>query len=86
MNASVTVTTALPIECVPLLSVGETAFDGKGNLTVNGFSFKDKMTDPTPAYAIGKQYLIVSITYQNLQIDKTIDVDLSPVNVTDGGG
>jgi hypothetical protein len=87
MNASVTATTTLPITSASqLLSVGETAFDGKGNLTVNGFSFKDKMTDPTPSYAIGKQYLIVSITYQNLQIDTTIDADLTMVNVTDGGG
>lgn len=87
VNASVTVIQTLPVtNASQLLSVGQTAFDGKGNLTVTGVLFKDKMSDPTPSYAIGKQYLIVSVTYQNLQANETIDADLSTMKVTDGGG
>jgi hypothetical protein len=53
---------------------------------VNGISFKDKMSDPVPSYAVGKQYLIVNITYENLQQNATMDVDLSTMKVVDGGG
>ena len=86
-NASVTVTQILPVtNASQLLSIGQTAYDGKGNLTVTSVAFRDKMSDPTPSYAIGKQYLVVSVTYQNLQLNQTIDADLSSVKVTDGGG
>lgn len=86
-NASVTVTQTLPVtNASQLLSIGQTAYDGKGNLTVTSVAFRDKMSDPTPSYAIGKQYLVVSVTYQNLQQNQTIDADLSSVKVTDGGG
>jgi len=68
------------------LSLGESAYDGKGTLTVNGISFRDKMSDPVPSYAVGRQYLIVNITYANLQQNETMDVDLSTMKVVDGGG
>lgn len=85
-NASVVMNTLPLTNASQLLSIGQTAYDGKGNLTVNSVTFKDKMSDPTPSYAIGKQYLVVSVTYQNLQQNETINADLSTVNVTDGGG
>jgi len=86
-NASRNVTTTLTITSSSQpLSVGQSAYDGKGNLTVNGFAFRDKMSDPTPSYAIGKQYLIVNITYENLDQNGTVDADLSRMKVTDGGG
>lgn len=44
------------------------------------------MSDPTPSYAIGKQYLIVNITYENLDQNKTVDAGLSLMKVTDAGG
>jgi hypothetical protein len=43
------------------------------------------MSDPTPSYAIGKKYLIVNITYENMQ-DATVEADSSRMLVTDGGG
>jgi hypothetical protein len=86
-NASAQVTPTLLItNSSQVLSVGQSAYDGTGNLTVNGFSFRDKMSDPTPSYAIGKQYLIVNITYENLNQNKTVDAHLSLMKVTDGGG
>jgi hypothetical protein len=86
-NAPTTVTTTLSItDPSQLLSVGQSAYDGKGKLTVHDFSFKDKMSDPTPSYAIGKKYLIVNITYENLHRNETVDADLSMMKVTDGGG
>ena len=87
MNASVNVTKTLPItDPSKPLPIGQSAYDGKGNLTVTDVSFKDKMSDPTPSFAIGKQYLIVGITYENLQKNATLDADLSLMKVTDGGG
>jgi hypothetical protein len=67
-------------------SIGETATDGKGKLTLNGYSIKDKLGDPIPSYAIGKKYLILNITYENLQLNKTADVDLKGMTVRDTGG
>jgi hypothetical protein len=69
-----------------VLSIGETATDGKGKLTVNSITFKDKMGDPTPSYAIGKKYLIVDITYENLQQNATAEPNISGMLVKDGGG
>ena len=86
-NVSQTVTTTLTITSSSQpLSIGQSAYDGKGKLTVDGFSFKDKMSDPIPSYAIGKKYLIINITYENLQQNETVDADLSRMKVTDGGG
>ena len=67
-------------------SIGDTATDGKGKLTLNGYSIKDKLGDPIPSYAIGKKYLILNITYENLQLNKTADVDLKGMTVRDTGG
>ena len=47
---------------------------------------KDKLGDPIPSYAIGKKYLILNITYENLQLNKTADVDLKGMTVQDTGG
>ncbi|MGB9176685.1 MAG: DUF4352 domain-containing protein [Methanoregula sp.] len=55
-------------------------------MTVNSFTFKDKLSDPIPSYAIGKKYLIVDITYENVQQNATADTDTSGMLVTDGGG
>ena len=44
------------------------------------------MGDPTPSYAIGKKYLIVEITYENLQQNVTAEPDISGMVVKDGGG
>ena len=86
-NASGTVTATLTITSSSQpLSVGQSAYDGKGTLTVNDFTFKDKMSDPIPSYAVGKQYLIINITYENLQQNETVDAGLSQMKVTDGGG
>jgi len=86
-NATANVTPAMTITSSSQpLSPGQSAYDGKGTLTVNGISFKDKMSDPVPSYAVGKQYLIVNITYENLQQNATMDVDLSTMKVVDGGG
>jgi len=86
-NASVTVPATIPVTnpLVPL-SVGQSAYDGKGMLTVHDFSFRDKISDPVPSYAVGRKYLIVNITYENLQQNGTVDVDLSMMRVLDGGG
>jgi hypothetical protein len=86
-NATANVTAAMTLTSTSQpLSVGQSAYDGKGTLTVNGYSFKDKMSDPVPSYAVGRQYLIVNITYENLQQNETMDVDLSAMKVVDGGG
>jgi hypothetical protein len=55
-------------------------------MAVNGFTFKDKLSDPIPSYAIGKKYLIVNITYENEQQNATTDADTGGMLVTDGGG
>jgi DNA-directed RNA polymerase subunit RPC12/RpoP len=68
------------------LSIGQSASDGKGKLTVNSITFKDKLSDPIPSYAIGKKYLIVEITYENLQQNITADPDINGMVVKDGGG
>ena len=44
------------------------------------------MGDPTPSYAIGKKYLIVEITYENLQRNVTADMDVTRMTVKDAGG
>lgn len=44
------------------------------------------MGDPTPSYAIGKKYLIIDITYENLQRNVTAEVDLPRMAVKDAGG
>jgi hypothetical protein len=67
-------------------SIGETATDGKGKLTVNGYSLKNQLSDPIPSYAIGKKYLIVSLTYENLQQNVTTEVNLKGMTVEDRGG
>lgn len=66
-------------------SIGETATDGKGKLTLHGYSLKDKLKDPTPSNAIGKKYLILNITYENLQQNATTEVDLKGMTVEDAG-
>lgn len=73
------------IEASKTFSVGETATDGKGKLTLNGYSLKDKLRDPTPSNAIGKKYLILNITYENLQQNATTEVDLRGMTVEDAG-
>jgi hypothetical protein len=86
-NATANVTAAMTITSSSQpLSLGQSAYDGKGTLTVNGFSFKDKMSDPVPSYAVGRQYLIVNITYENVQQNETLDAGLSTMKVVDGGG
>lgn len=86
-NASVTVKkTPVITNTSTVLSIGETATDGKGKLTLNSITFKDKMGDPTPSYAIGKKYLIVDITYENLQQNVTAEPNISGMVVKDGGG
>lgn len=67
-------------------AIGDAATDGKGTLTVNGYSIRDKLKDPTPSNAIGKKYLILNITYGNLQQNQTADVDLTRMKVEDLGG
>jgi hypothetical protein len=66
-------------------SIGASATDGKAKVTVNSVTFKDKLSDPIPSYAIGKKYLIVEITYENLQ-NATANPDTSGMLVKDGGG
>ncbi len=69
-----------------ILAIGEAAFDGNGTFTVNGISYRDKMSDPTPSYAIGKKYLIVNVTYANLDRNRTMVIGMSSVQLTDIGG
>ena len=83
--ANVIVTPTITNTSQPL-SIGQSAYDGKGKLTVNEFSYKDKMSDPTPSYAVGKKYMIVGITYENLQQNETVDAGLSRMKLMDGGG
>jgi hypothetical protein len=87
-NATANVTAAPTIPPgTQLLSIGQGAFDGKGKLTLNGFSWRDKVSDPIPSYAFGKKYLILDLTYTNLQQNATLDVPLTGLlSVTDGGG
>jgi hypothetical protein len=86
-NATANVTPARTITSSSQpLSPGQSAYDGKGTLTVNDFSFKEKMSDPVPSYAVGRQYLIVNITYENVQQNETLDAGLSTMKVLDGGG
>lgn len=86
-NATTTATPA-PTPTFPTqpLSIGQSASDGKGKLTLNSITFKEKMGDPTPSYAIGKKYLIVDITYENLQRNVTTEIDLTKMAVKDAGG
>jgi Domain of unknown function (DUF4352)/Double zinc ribbon len=94
LNASAEVTTkanrtetpspAVTISSEPL-SIGQTASDGKRKLTVTGITFKDKLSDPVPSYAIGKKYLIVAITLENLQ-NETAEINTNLMLVKDGGG
>jgi hypothetical protein len=94
MNTSVTMRTNATANVTPTppptissqpYAIGQSATDGKSKVTVNSFSFKDKLSDPIPSYAIGKKYLIVEITYENLQ-NATVDANLNGMLVTDGGG
>lgn len=86
-TANATAAISLPVaDASTPFAAGESAYDGKGNLTVNDFTFRDKMSDPIPSYAIGKKYLIVNITYQNLQKNGTVDAGLSKMLLKDGGG
>ena len=86
-NASAKVTAAMTLSSASQpLFVGQRAYDGKGILTVNDFSLKDKMSDPVPSYAVGKKYLIINITYENLDRNATVDADSSMMKVMDGGG
>lgn len=84
-TAAVATTPALTNSSLPL-AIGERAYDGKGNLAVHDVTFRDKMSDPVPSYAIGKKYLIINISYENVQQNETVDADLSRMRVTDGGG
>jgi rRNA maturation endonuclease Nob1 len=89
VTANVTTTaTPAPTPTFPTqpLSIGQSASDGKGKLTLNSITFKEKMGDPTPSYAIGKKYLIVEITYENLQRNVTTEIDLTKMAVKDAGG
>jgi hypothetical protein len=95
MNASATMTanvtpaaTPSPTPTFPTqpLSIGQSASDGKGKLTLNSITFREKMGDPTPSYAIGKKYLIVDITYENLQRNVSTEIDLTRMAVKDAGG
>lgn len=85
VSAAVTITPSITNTSQPL-SIGQSATDGKAKVTVNSITFKDKLSDPVPSYAIGKKYLIVNITYENLQQNKTADVNLNAMEVTDAGG
>jgi hypothetical protein len=84
-NANVTTTPVPTISSQPY-SIGQSATDGKAKVTVNSITFKDKLSDPLPSYAVGKKYLIVNITYENLQQNTTADVNLNAMAVTDAGG
>ena len=89
VTANVTTTaTPAPTPTFPTqpLSIGQSASDGKGKLTLNSITFKEKMGDPTPSYAIGKKYMIVEITYENLQRNVTADIDVTRMAVKDAGG
>ena len=86
-NATPTATKTLSITNMSQpFSIGKSASDGKAKLTVNSVTFKDKLSDPVPSYAIGKKYLIVEITYENLQQNITAVPDISSMVVKDGGG
>lgn len=85
VSAAVTITPSITNTSHPL-SIGQSATDGKAKVTVNSITFKDKLSDPVPSYAIGKKYLIVDITYENLQQNKTADANLNAMAVTDAGG
>jgi hypothetical protein len=86
-NASKTVMPTLAMtDMSQPLSIGQDATDGKAKVTVNDFTFKDKLSDPVPSYAVGKKYLIVNITYENLQQNQTTDANTSGMLVKDGGG
>ena len=70
---------------VQTFKVGESATDGRLKVTVNGFSFKDKITYTQSTSLGGEEYkssfdlnpkdnyqfLIVDLTVENLQTDKT---------------
>jgi hypothetical protein len=84
-TANVTAERTITPSSAPL-APGQSAYDGKGTLVVNDYSFRNKMSDPVPSYAVGKQYLIVNITYTNVQPNETLDADLSTMKVVDGGG
>ena len=88
VTASVTPSVTKPLSNIDAsrpFSIGETATDGKGKLTLHGYSVKDKLKDPTPSNAIGKKYLILNITYENLQQNATTEVDLKGMTVEDAG-
>jgi hypothetical protein len=86
-NATPTVTKTLAITNMSQpFSIGQSASDGKAKMTVNSVTFKDKLSDPIPSYAIGKKYMIVEITYENLQQNVTAVPDISSMVVKDGGG
>ena len=94
LNASAAATTNItrtgtptPAETISFqpYSIGQTASDGKRKLTVNSITFKDKLSDPIPSYAIGKKYLIVAITLENLQ-NETAEINTNLMLVKDGGG
>jgi hypothetical protein len=85
-NVSTTVkpTPSVTISSLPY-AIGQGATDGKTKVTVNSITFKDKLSDPLPSYAVGKKYLIIEITYENLQ-NVTVNANLNSMVVTDGGG
>ncbi|WP_292346580.1 MULTISPECIES: DUF4352 domain-containing protein [unclassified Methanoregula] len=88
VTASVTPSVTKPVSNIDAsrsFSIGETATDGKGKLTLHGYSLKDKLKDPTPSNAIGKKYLILNITYENLQLNATTEVNLRGMTVEDAG-
>jgi len=88
VTANVTPSVTKPLSNIDAsrpFSIGETATDGKGKLTLHGYSLKDKLKDPTPSNAIGKKYLILNITYENLQQNATTEVDLRGMTVEDAG-
>jgi hypothetical protein len=89
VTANVTPTATKPLsnlDASKTFGIGETATDGTGKLTLNGYSLAEKLGDPIPSYAIGKKYLILNITFSNLQQNATTEVDLKGMSVRDAGG
>lgn len=91
-SANMTANASVTVKPTPVLSnfsktfsIGETATDGNAKVTVNGITLKDKMMDPIPSYAIGKKYMIVDITYENL-LNDTVSINTNGMLLKDGGG
>ena len=98
---SQTPTTTQPEPTVKTFKVGETASDGRLSITVNSKSFLDKITYEQTTTIMGEEYtstfdfepksgyqfLILDITIENLQSDKTATVSsLLQFKVSDDEG